>query len=104
MRADAVASTTSHPAFVTTRDRPSCRNGMAAVKHLIWDFGKSEFYPSCQFVASRRVSACGSVCWIGNDDSMKGRLKELFNRFVTIFLPATQQRRCDLPATRAVNS
>jgi hypothetical protein len=28
LRADAVASTTSHPAFVTTRDRPSCRNGM----------------------------------------------------------------------------
>ena len=58
MRADAVASTTSHPAFVTTRDRPSCRNGMAAVKHLIWGFGKSEFYPSCQFVATRRVVAC----------------------------------------------
>src|ERR1700736_7057841 len=29
-RADAAASTTSHPAFVTTRDRPSSRNGMAA--------------------------------------------------------------------------
>ena len=35
-RADAVASTTSHPAFVTTRDRPSCRNGTAGVKPLIW--------------------------------------------------------------------
>src|SRR3981081_2445173 len=28
-RANAVASTTSRPAFVTTRDRPSYRNGMA---------------------------------------------------------------------------
>ena len=28
-RADALASTTSHPAFVTTRDRPSCWNGTA---------------------------------------------------------------------------
>ena len=26
LRADALASTTSRPAFVTTRDRPSCRN------------------------------------------------------------------------------
>jgi hypothetical protein len=25
LRADAAASTTSHPTFVTTRDRPSCR-------------------------------------------------------------------------------
>ena len=30
-RADALASTTSRPAFVTTRDRPSCRNRTAAV-------------------------------------------------------------------------
>jgi hypothetical protein len=30
-RADAFASTTSHSAFVTTRDRPSCRNRTAAV-------------------------------------------------------------------------
>jgi hypothetical protein len=29
IRADALASITSRPAFVTTRDRPSCRNGMA---------------------------------------------------------------------------
>jgi hypothetical protein len=52
-RADAVASTTSHPAFVTTRDRPSCRNGMAGVRPLIWGFGKTEFCPSCQSVAAR---------------------------------------------------
>jgi hypothetical protein len=32
-RADALASTTSRPAFVTTRDRPSCRNRTAAVSH-----------------------------------------------------------------------
>jgi hypothetical protein len=30
-RADALASTTSRPAFVTTRDRPSCRNRTTAV-------------------------------------------------------------------------
>jgi hypothetical protein len=29
LRADALASTTSRPAFVTTRDRPSCRNRTA---------------------------------------------------------------------------
>ena len=56
IRADAVASTTSHPAFVTTRDRPSCRNGMAGDRPLIWGFGEAEFCPSCQFVARRRAS------------------------------------------------
>jgi len=30
-RADALAPTTSRPAFVTTRDRPSCRNRTVAV-------------------------------------------------------------------------
>jgi hypothetical protein len=58
LRADALASTTSHPAFVTTRDRPSCRNGMAGDRPLIWGFGEAEFCPSCQFVARRRASAC----------------------------------------------
>jgi hypothetical protein len=60
MRADAVASTTSHPAFVTTRDRPSCRNGMAGVGPLIWGFGKTEYCPSCQSAATRRANACCS--------------------------------------------
>jgi hypothetical protein len=32
-RTDTLASTTSRPAFVTTRDRPSCRNGTAAFGH-----------------------------------------------------------------------
>jgi hypothetical protein len=32
-RADALASTTSRPAFVTTRDRPSCRNRTPAFGH-----------------------------------------------------------------------
>jgi len=44
--ADAVASTTSHPAFVTTRDRPSYRNGMAVVKSLIWGCGEARDCPS----------------------------------------------------------
>jgi hypothetical protein len=56
-RADALASTTSHPAFVTTRDRPSCRNGMAVVKPLIWGMREAEFCPSCQSVARRRANA-----------------------------------------------
>jgi hypothetical protein len=57
-RADALASTTSHPAFVTTRDRPSCRNGMAGDRPLIWGLGEAKFCPSCQFVAGRRAMAC----------------------------------------------
>jgi hypothetical protein len=60
LRADALASTTSHPAFVTTRDRPSCRNGMAGDRPLIWGLGEAEFCPSCQFVARRRARACRS--------------------------------------------
>ena len=48
---DAAASTASRPAFVTTRDRPSCRNGMAGDRPLIWGFGEAEFCPSCQSVA-----------------------------------------------------
>jgi hypothetical protein len=55
-RADALASTTSHPAFVTTRDRPSCRNGMAGDRPLIWGLREAEFCPSCQFVARRRAN------------------------------------------------
>jgi hypothetical protein len=46
LRADALASTTSRPAFVTTRDRPSSRNGMAAVKSLIWGCGEARDCPS----------------------------------------------------------
>src|SRR6266568_4917058 len=40
---NAAASTASHPAFVTTRDRPSCRNGMARVLNLIWPDGNKYF-------------------------------------------------------------
>src|ERR1700738_4431231 len=61
IRADALASTTSHPAFVTTRDRPSCRNGTAGVKPLIWGLGEAEFCSSCQSAARRRAVACPAV-------------------------------------------
>jgi hypothetical protein len=61
--ADALASTTSHPAFVTTRDRPSSRNGMAGDRPLIWGFGEAEICPSCQFVARRRASAGLGAAW-----------------------------------------
>ena len=53
-RADAVASTTSHPAFVTTRDRPSCRNGTAGAKPLIWGRREAESCPPCHSAATRR--------------------------------------------------
>ena len=39
-------STTSRPAFVTTRDRPSSWNGMAAVKSLIWSCDEARYCPS----------------------------------------------------------
>ncbi len=55
-RADALASTTSRPAFVTTRDRPSSWNGMAAVKPLIWGLREAEDCPSCQSAAIRRAA------------------------------------------------
>ena len=54
-RTDAVASTTSHPAFVTTRDRPSCRNGTAGVRPLIWGLCEAQCCPSCHCAASRRA-------------------------------------------------
>jgi hypothetical protein len=57
LRADALASTTSHPEFVTTRDRPSCRNGMAGDKPLIWGLREAKFCPSCQSAATRRAIA-----------------------------------------------
>jgi hypothetical protein len=60
IRADALASTTSRPTFVTTRDRPSCRNGMAGNKPLIWGVREPECYPSCQSAAGRRAIACWS--------------------------------------------
>ena len=55
---DAAASTASHPAFVTTRDRPSYRNGTAGVKPLIWGPREAEVCPSCQSAAIRRARAC----------------------------------------------
>jgi hypothetical protein len=58
LRADTLASTTSHPAFVTTRDRPSYRNETAGVKPLIWGPGEAEYCPSCQTAATRRAIAC----------------------------------------------
>ena len=56
-RADALASTTSRPAFVTTRDRPSCRNGTGRIRPLILARGEADFCPSCQSAATRRASA-----------------------------------------------
>jgi hypothetical protein len=55
-RADAVASTTSHPAFVTTRDRPSCRNRTARLRPLIWGPCEAESCPSCHLAAARRLA------------------------------------------------
>ena len=54
-RADALASTTSHPAFVTTRDRPSCRNGTNDLKPLIWGLCEAQSCPSCHCAATRRA-------------------------------------------------
>src|SRR5260370_8602908 len=48
LRADAFASTTSHPAFVTTRDRPSCRTETAGFKPLILGPRDSQFCPPSQ--------------------------------------------------------
>ena len=53
-RADALASTTSHPAFVTIAIRPSCRNGMAGVRPLIWARREAQFCPSRHLAATRR--------------------------------------------------
>jgi hypothetical protein len=63
VHANALASTTSRPTFVTTRDRPSCRNRMGIIMQLIWDFGKAEICPSCQFVAALRIiRGCPNEC------------------------------------------
>jgi hypothetical protein len=44
LRADALASTASRPAFVTTRDRPSCRNRTTEEKPLIWALCEVEYF------------------------------------------------------------
>ena len=44
LRADAVASTTSRPAFMTIAIRPSCRSETARSKPLIWGQGESEYF------------------------------------------------------------
>ena len=62
-RADAVASTTSHSAFVTTRDRPSCWNGTAGVRPLIWGRREAKSCPSCHLAATRR--AAGRMAALG---------------------------------------
>jgi hypothetical protein len=61
IRADALASTTSRSAFVTTRDRPSCRNGTAGVKPLIWGLRELEYCPSCQSAARRRAPRVATI-------------------------------------------
>jgi hypothetical protein len=43
-RADAAASTTSRLAFVTIAIRPSCRDGTAEKKPLIWEGRKAEYF------------------------------------------------------------
>ncbi len=83
VHANALASTTSHPTFVTTRDRPSCRNRMAIIKQLIWGFGKAEICPSCQFVAWRRAN-----------DSNRQKVEKIVGRrtfTITITRPPQQE-------------
>ena len=50
-RADALASTTSRPAFVTIAIRPSCRNGTGDLKPLIWGRCEAQSCPSCHCAA-----------------------------------------------------
>src|SRR6185312_11233595 len=52
MRADALASTTSRPAFVTIAIRPSCRNGTGDLKPLIWGRCEAQSCPSCHCAAA----------------------------------------------------
>src|SRR6185437_7181324 len=54
-RADALASTTSRPAFVTIAIRPSCRNGTGDLKPLIWGRCEAQSCPSCHLAATRRA-------------------------------------------------
>ena len=60
-RADALASTTSHPAFVTIAIRPSCRNGIAEPKPLIWGRCEAQSCPSCHCAATRRATGLSPV-------------------------------------------
>src|ERR1700674_5100182 len=41
---DALTSTASRPALVTTRDRPSCRNETVMDMHLIWVRRKRKYF------------------------------------------------------------
>ena len=76
-RADALASTTSHPAFVTTRDRPSCRNGTARVKPLIWGRREAQFCPS-----RHSAAACRAV----------GRMAAYVGAALSFVIPGSRQR------------
>src|SRR6185437_12969365 len=55
LRADALASTTSHPAFVTIAIRPSYWNGTADLKPLIWGLREAQSCPSCHCAAALSV-------------------------------------------------
>jgi hypothetical protein len=44
LRADALASTASCSTFVTTRDRPSCRNRTAGDRPMIWPRCEAEYF------------------------------------------------------------
>ena len=59
-RADALASTTSRPAFVTIAIRPSCRNGTGDLKPLIWGRCEAQSCPSCHCAAALSLVIPGS--------------------------------------------
>ena len=60
-RADALASTTSRPAFVTIAIRPSCRNGTGDLKPLIWGRCEAQSCPSCHLAAVLSLVIPGSL-------------------------------------------
>ncbi len=72
-RADALASTTSHPAFVTTRDRPSCRNGTGRIRPLIWGVDEARSCPSCQSAATRRATPYSVGLHASHPDSRQAK-------------------------------
>ena len=67
---DALTSTASRPALVTTRDRPSCRNETAMDMHLIWVGRKRKYFCKGGWTGAlakhQLICPSGKVFWMGD--------------------------------------
>jgi hypothetical protein len=85
-RADALASTTSRPTFVTTRDRPSCRNRTAEHRPVICPRCEAEYFLRGDWTTQI------SLIWLAKLDFSRTR----FRRLRTAVSGAPARRFCQV--------